>query len=119
MKKINLGQKVGIGVGVIAALAMGSIFPAFADSHDSFRGASAKFRSRGDTFIVNGYGAFVSWIIPSTGRSDRCYESSSPCNYNFRERRIIQWRLCVVSSSGGIPTVDCKNKINTDNTSLP
>jgi hypothetical protein len=118
MKKIDLSQ-VGIGVGVITALAIGSILPAFADSADDFRGASAKFRSRGDIFIVNGYGAFVKWTIPSTGRNDRCYASSSPCNYNFRENRIIQWNLCVVSSSGGIPTVDCKHKTNTDNTGLP
>jgi hypothetical protein len=119
MKRASLKQKVGIGAGVIAALAIGITLPAFADSNDSFRGSTAKFRSRSDTFHVNGFGAYVSWIIPKTGRRGRCYESSSPCTYNFRERRVIQWRLCIVSSSGGIPVVDCKNKTNTDNTSLP
>jgi hypothetical protein len=113
VKTKSVQQKVRIGASIITALAMGSAFPALADTIASLPSrAAARFQPIGDVFYVVGRGAYVDWRIPSTGRSDRCYASSSPCNYNFRERRSIEWKLCAPGSPPCTPRI-------TDNTSRP
>jgi hypothetical protein len=115
MKLKSLRRMVRIGASSITVLSVGIALPALADTEARLDGHYAKFQSYGDQFIVTApylQSGYVNWYIPSTKRSGTCRSEQSPCNYNFREKRIIQWQLCHF-----LPR-QCTNT-KTDNTSLP